>query len=512
MSTTQLPPQARGRQLEGRAAPGAARPSTRPLRHPDALSPHLRRRRAWWLVGLTLVVPGAAQCIAGSRRLGRTGLRVWLGVLTAVVLLVLLALVDRAAFFAVFTRSWTLLVLIGLLVAGALLWAWLFLDAWRLTRPRLLTASMRRAVGATTAVLVVLTSGTMLYGAQQVAAGRNLISGVFGGNARSTAAQGRFNVLLLGGDAGKDRLGLRPDSMTLVSIDEGTGRTVMFSFPRNLENVPFPPGSPMARALPHGFDCGDNCLLNGVYTYAQEHKGLYPPSVRDPGAQATKDAVAALTGLKVNYYVLIDLKGFQHLIDAMGGVRIDVRQRVPIGGGSTRVSGYVEVGNRRLDGYHALWYARSRHGASDYARMARQRCVMTAMLQQMDPQTLLLKFQGIASASTKVVSTDIPEADLATFVDLGLKAKSEKVSSVQFVPPLIRPWRPDLALIRRTVDQAITASESGAAPSRSAPARTARATSTARTGTGTPSRSASSSGAATPGQGAVDAKAQCSAG
>ena len=171
--------------------------------------------------------------------------------------------------------------------------------------------------------------------------------------------------------------------------------------------------------------------------------------MKNPGAQATMDAVSAITGLKVNYYALIDLKGFQSLINAVGGITVDVKQRVPIGGETTPISGYINVGTQHLTGYRALWYARSRTGSSDYARMARQRCVMTAMLQQLNPETVLLKFNGIASASSKVISTSIPEGDLGTFVDLAIKAKSQKVTSVQFVPPLVVPKHPDFAAVQR---------------------------------------------------------------
>jgi hypothetical protein len=56
----------------------------------------------------------------------------------------------------------------------------------------------------------------------------------------------RVNVLLLGGDAGPGRYSLRTDSMIVVSIDPDTGDTAMISVPRNLEDLPFPPGTAMA--------------------------------------------------------------------------------------------------------------------------------------------------------------------------------------------------------------------------------------------------------------------------
>ncbi len=482
------------------------RPTTSPMRSPELLTTPLRARRAVVLLVATLVVPGSAQVMAGNRRLGRIGLRAWLGVLGVLVVGLLLALVDRRLALSLATSSWVLLVLVLALVLGALGWPVLFADAWRLGRPGLQQRTARRSVAVLAVLLVLMTSGPMAYAARQVWVGRDVLAGVFGGGDAVGGADGRFNVLLLGGDAGKDRVGTRPDSMTLVSVDAETGRSTMFSFPRNMENIPFPDDSPMHRALPNGFDCGDACLLNAVYSYAAEHPGIYPPSVKDPGAQATKDAVAAITGLPVDYYVLIDLQGFRDLVDAMGGLQVDVTKKVPIGGGTSPIKGYIPVGEQRLDGYHALWFARSRTGASDYERMTRQRCTMTAMLAQMDPATVLLKFQGIATASEKVVSTDIPQAELGTLTDLALQARSQKVSSVQFVPPLIRPARPDFALIRATVRTALSAKGSAKGSAKAAPAATPRP---AASSTSAPAATApGAASAAVP----VDARSVCSAG
>jgi len=475
--------------------------TTHPLRDPAALSPAMRTRRGVTLLLMTLFVPGSAQVTAGNRRWGRVGLRIWFGVLIIAVLLAVGYVLDRAFVIGLFARPAFLLLLIAALIVLALLWAALFVDAWRLGAPKLQTVGARRGIAVLTAALVLCTAGPMLFAAKQATAGRALVSKVFGGNTESSVEGGRYNVLLLGGDAGSDRLGLRPDSMTLASIDADTGRTVLFSFPRNMQNVPFPASSPMHRAFPNGFNCGDSCLLNAVYTYASTHKGLYPRSVKNPGAQATMDAIGEITGLKVNYYALIDLKGFQRLINAVGGVTIKVKTRVPIGGETTRISGYIKPGTRHLTGYQALWYARSRTGSSDYERMARQRCVMTAMLQQLSPERVLLKFQDIAAASGQVISTSIPNSDVGTFVDLALKAKSQKVTSVQFVPPLTVPKHPDFSAIRSRVAAAIATAEH--------PPATSSATAS-HSSSSTPSSSSGSSGTAGS-SGEVDAKAVCAA-
>jgi LCP family protein required for cell wall assembly len=246
--------------------------------------------------------------------------------------------------------------------------------------------------------------------------------------------------------------------VTLASVDAETGRTVLFSLPRNMQNVPFPKGTRAAKALPNGWSCGDSCLLNAVYTWGSQHPDLFP-GAKDPGAEAMKQAVTGITGLDVSYYVLIDLHGFRALVDAMGGIDLTVKGRVPIGGGTSKVVGYIEPGRQHLDGWHALWYARSRHGSSDYERMQRQRCVMTAMAGQMDPGTLLSRFQKVAAASKQVVSTDIPASDLGTFLDLGLKGKQRTITSVQFVPPIVTPSHPDFPLVRSRVAAAVTAAE-----------------------------------------------------
>jgi hypothetical protein len=146
-----------------------------------------------------------------------------------------------------------------------------------------------------------------------------------------------------------------------------------------------------------------------------------------------------------------------------------VRAPVPIGGGTSPDKGYIKPGAQHLDGYHALWFARSRHGASDYARMQRQRCVMNAMLHQLDPASVLAHFEDIAAAGGKVVSTDLPAGELGRFVGLAAGARSQPLTSVQFVPPLVDPAQPDDAAIRAEVQRALRTSQSPE-PSTSAPA------------------------------------------
>ncbi|NYG07630.1 LCP family protein required for cell wall assembly [Phycicoccus badiiscoriae] len=464
--------------------------STTALADGGVLTPRMRRRRAFALVLLTLVLPGSAQLVAGRRDLGRFALRVW-GLVVGVCLLVgVVFLVQRSLALSLFSRGAVLTFVESVFFALAALWALLFLDAWRLGQPTTLVVRARRWLTAITAVLLVMTSGSLVYAASNVGAGRDALDSMFQGTTAAKATKGRYNILVLGGDSGADRVGTRPDSIQLVSVDATTGRAVTFGFSRDTENINFRPGSTMKRLMPAGWNCGDQCLLNGLFTWATDHKAMFPPGTRDPGVLATREAVEALSGLDVQYFVLIDLRGFSGLIDALGGLDVNVQKRTPIGGGTSRISGWIEPGLQHLDGTHALWYARAREGSSNYDRMARQRCVMTAMVQQVDPQALVLHFAGIAAATKGVLKTDLPQSELGYFADLALKTRAQKIKSVNFVPPLIKPWHYDPAIIRSTVASTIQASEDGTSASESVARKAAAGSaSAARSGTtaGTPS-------------------------
>jgi LCP family protein required for cell wall assembly len=273
----------------------------------------------------------------------------------------------------------------------------------------------------------------------------------------------RVNVLLLGGDSGPNRDGTRTDTMMLASLDTRTGRTVTFSLPRNLMNAPFPADSPLHALYPDGFTgAGDpgGWMLNAVY---REVPALHPHVLgasTDEGADAIKQAVEGVTGLPVDYYVLVDFTGFKSLVDAMGGVTVNVNVPVAINGqtdAGIAPTGYIQPGpDRHLDGFHALWYARGRYGADDYQRMARQRCVVNAIIDQANPANLLRRYQALAAAGQKVVSTDIPQELLPAFVELALKAKDHRAKSVLFrYSDQFNPNDPDFAYVHQVVARAL---------------------------------------------------------
>ncbi len=419
-------------------------------------------------MAMTLVVPGSAQLAAGNRRVGRAALRVWVGVMAAGLLVLLVALVHRETVFWMVSTPWLLLLLRLALTAGAIGWALLFMDAWRLGQPLSLGLSHRRAVVGVNGVLCFGVAGVLLFGAHLVGVQRDFIITMFGSGSASQADDGRFNVLLLGGDSGAGRWGLRPDSLTVASIDAETGRTVLISLPRNMQHFPFADDSVMAREFPQGFDC-DECYLNGVSTWAGDNPELFKDS-DNPGVDATIMAVEGITDLTINYWAMVNLQGFRDLVDAVGGVTLTVRSPIPVGGLGSDVTGYIQPGTRKLDGHDTLWFARAREGSDDYSRMARQKCVMNAMVQQISPQSAVRNFEAIAKASSAMISTSLPASELGTFIDLALKARSQKISTLSLVPPMINTADPDMDVVHGAVTQAIDRAE-GNSP---APAKATR--------------------------------------
>jgi LCP family protein required for cell wall assembly len=438
-----------------------------PIRYPNTGSRDVMTRRGWWLVALNLLMPGSAQVLAGNRKLGRFGLVTTFILWLAAITILVVYLVKPTAVVGFFTQTLALTVLQIVLALYAVLWVVLTLDTLRLVRLVKARPSARAGIAGFAVLLLVAVSGTAAYGAVLAGSARGALSGIFSAAASEPPVDGRYNIMLLGGDAGPGRDGMRPDSMSVLSIDANTGRAVSIGVPRDLDPVPFSDGSPMQKIYPDGYGYNDNCdvdvcQLNSIYTEVELYKPkLYPDATKQnsqPGIEAMRDALEGVTGLKIQYYVLIDMEGFAQLVDSLGGVTIDVKEKLPIGGDAqgNGVTGWIYPGVQHMNGYTAQWYARSRESTSDYDRMARQRVLEDAILKQFTPVNVATKFQDIAKAGQQVVKTDIPQSMLGYFVDLGMKTRQLPVQNVELVPPTVDPSNPDYDQIHSMVQKAVT--------------------------------------------------------
>ena len=242
----------------------------------------------------------------------------------------------------------------------------------------------------------------------------------------------RLNILLLGSDAGVGRTGVRTDTIILVSIDPATGDTALFGVPRNLTQVPLPDALGIWSC-----DCFPP-IINELYSYAERNPEAFAgPS--PPGPTALKMAIGELLGLPIHHYALVDLDGFVDIVDAVGGVTIEVTERVydsayPMEDGGTEVVDF-EPGVYNFDGHDALAYARSRRSSDDYNRMGRQRCVLEALADQANPLTLLRGFPAIAEAIKESVETDIPLDSVPDLIELATVVDTDRALSLSIVPP-----------------------------------------------------------------------------
>ena len=438
-----------GRTSSPLAADGA---SSRPTRTVADRAAQVRYRRAISLLVMTLVVPGSAQVAAGNAVVGRWAIRAWVALWVSLVGVIGVTLASPHTGLRLFTDPNDLLLLMIVLTVVGLGWAALFIDAWRIGRPMDLMRPHRRNTALVNIAMAFSVASVLLYSAHMVGAQRGMIMAMFGGDTVAGAADGRYNVLLIGGDSGTDRWGLRTDSMTVASIDARTGQTVLIGLPRNMMNFKFQAGSRLAKAWPNGYNCS-TCELNSLSTYASDHRALFA-GVKNPGVEATIEGVQGITGLKISYWAMINMPAFSDLVNAVGGVKINIRQPIAIGR-TGQILGYIQPGYRTLKGDDLLWYVRSRATSDDYSRMARQKCVMNAMLQQVSPATVIENFPQIASASASLLQTSIPSGEIDRFATLAMKAKSQKIATVSLVPPLVNTSRPDETVIRNAIFAAL---------------------------------------------------------
>jgi polyisoprenyl-teichoic acid--peptidoglycan teichoic acid transferase len=475
--------------------------------------------RVLGLTALGALLPGTAFLAAGYRRVGWALLA---GLAGLVALGAWLATGGQHLAVRLAVSPTGLLLIIAAAVGLAVVWSLVVIAGYRVLAPDATSRGQHLLGGVLVTLLALGVAAPAFEAAHLAAVQRNLITGLFGDDVESATVpesaavdpwgdKSRVNVLLLGGDGGDDRTGVRTDTVIVASIDTQTGATTTFSLPRNLEELPFPEDSPLHDAYPDGFEAGaeSESLLNAVYRNGPADHPDILGATDNPGADFLKLGVGEALGLSIDYYVLVNLDGFSQLIDALGGITVNVNYYVPIGGEPSLgylPDDYIAPGpNQHMDGERALAYARGRFGLSDYLRMARQRCMINAIVTAADPMTLLSRYQEIAATTQDIVSTDIPQAVVGDFADLALKVKDAGMRSVVFDDSVIKPAYPDYDEIRGLVQDALTAPVESSAPTSDAPAGASGGAATGSAAAGPTGAESSASAPTSPAVSATDA-------
>jgi LCP family protein required for cell wall assembly len=457
-----------------------------------------RRRRGWWLIGITLALSTPAIVVVlllfGPWDVSGVGLAVDLvrpffrhpnlvlalfAAIAALLAFRAFAVIDAfvAARRARATPAGLAVAALGLgLILAGVAWPHGWAGEQALALHDFVTTDFTADPGqATTTTTSAPTTSTSAAGPASTAASSTSTTSAPTTTTSAPDAFGgadRITIALLGGDAGPGRTGIRTDTIIVVSVDPATGQAAMFSIPRNQVQWPIPEGIPAygvwsSHTYPE--------ITNTIYAYGLAHPDLFPGGPNS-GGNAVEAILGEGLGLRIDYFAVVDLLGFVDLVDALGGIDIyvtkpvhDPQQWWPNG---QVVDIDIPVGQHHFDGLMALAYARARHQDDDYHRMDRQRCVLEAAAAQADAFTLLRHLSDLLPIIQANLHTDIPVGRFPDLIDLLERIDTGSIVAVRFVPwaPELAGtgtdytlgtdaqgyWIPNLDLIRATVQEVLT--------------------------------------------------------
>lgn len=325
-----------------------------------------------------------------------------------------------------------LFTLLALFVGGGLYSGWIFLSAVRSLLGGIPTSGAPRIVGIGPIDIggIIQPSAakpaavaTPQPGATAVASPTEVSLPVWDGKDRVT-------ILLLGIDQREDEKDIptRSDTMILLTVDPTNLTAGMLSIPRDLW-------------VPLGRGKEEN-KLNTAHFFG-ELEGLIPgqPPKAGAGPEAARRAISYNFGIPINYYARVDFHGFERLVDAVGGVTIDVDRAILDDEypnekyGISRV--YIPAGPQRMNGLTALRYARSRHADSDFGRIRRQQRVLQSAREEVLNLGLIPKLPSMFLILKNAVVTDIPWTSLLALADLGRKIPRESIETRQIDDSMI---------------------------------------------------------------------------
>lgn len=235
-----------------------------------------------------------------------------------------------------------------------------------------------------------------------------------------------FNIMLLGVDSRSEDAG-RSDTLMVVTIDTESERAALLSVPRDTR----------VKIDGYGYD-----KINHAYAYG--------------GHKLTQKSVENLLGVKIDRYVLIDTGAFERIVDAVGGVDIDVEKRMYYEDPWDDNGGLVidlYPGEQHLDGYRAIQYVRYRDGEGDIGRIGRQQKFMRALVEQAISPAIISRLPQIIERVSRAAETDMSVSELVDFAKK-LKELRENGLAAKMVPGRpayyedISYWLPDIAALR----------------------------------------------------------------
>jgi LCP family protein required for cell wall assembly len=449
------------------------------LRDPEPEATAFMSKRAWWLVGLNLLVPGSAQVLAGNRRFGRFALGTTLLFWLLVVVGVLAALIAGQALIPFITLPpvlWGIAVVLGLY---GVLWVACAIDTFRLVQLARLGAGARVGVSLLAVVALVIAGGAAFAGSYTAGVTAGILAQVASNTIDITGPDGRpitvgpitgpVNILLVGDDSGDGNAayGVRGEALNdvtiLIHLSPVSKSVTAVSIPRDLY-VPQPA-------------CGSKpAVAQARFNTALSRGGL----------NCVVASARALTGLPIQYAAQIEFDGVVAMSDAVGGVPVCLVTAIndPYAGLS------LSAGEHTLQGAQALAFLRTRHGlstGSDLQRISNQQVFLSSLMRTIkSSQTLSnpVKVIALAQAAAANMKLSTELAQTSTMVSMALALRSIPLDRIAFVqypsaPTNVHgqsvtvPIAGDAAVLMTalTADQAVVTQQLGGAAVANGPAK-----------------------------------------
>jgi len=241
----------------------------------------------------------------------------------------------------------------------------------------------------------------------------------------------RVNILILGLDyvEGKSR----SDTILFASLKEKD--VVLISVPRDLR-LKFPDGK-LHKA-------------NAAYSIG--------------GARLARKVVANFLDIRIPFYVVIDYKGFESLIEILGGVDITIEKPLKYEDKAQGLKIDLPAGPQHLSGKQALDYVRYRDEQGDYGRIRRQQNLLKALLEKGLQFESLAKLKEMIKAGARLLNTNLALVDMYTLMERlqGLQASQVVMASIpgeSVIIDKVSYLEPDLVRTKALIDELILGKE-----------------------------------------------------
>ena len=244
-------------------------------------------------------------------------------------------------------------------------------------------------------------------------------------------AKNRINILVLGVDERADDVG-RSDTSFVVTLDTEAKKITVFSVPRDSR----------VKIAGHGWD-----KVNHAFAFG--------------GLSLSKSTIENLLGVPIDYTVTVDFKGFVRMIDALGGITIDVEKRMRYSDPYDDDGGLVidlYPGVQRLSGKEAIKYVRYRDEEGDIGRVTRQQKFLKAVLKELASPQTVVRLPELAKEFYGAVKTDMPLSKIIKLLPMVQEAASNGMvtATIPGTPLWIKEvsyWQPNIAELRLKVAQ-----------------------------------------------------------